>query len=82
MHWYAGWQAGWFWGMHLVWWVLWVAVIVGVWTIIARAASGSGPRAGEPPVDVLRRRYAEGALTTAEFEERLAKLGDRVGPAR
>jgi uncharacterized membrane protein len=36
------------------------------------------PRAptAESPLEVLQRRYAEGALTTVEYEERRQKLAD------
>jgi putative membrane protein len=73
MHWDTNWHSGWFLGMHLVWWIVWIGVAVALWTFVAR--SGTPPvQRDESPLEVLRRRYAEGALTTAEYEERRAKL--------
>jgi putative membrane protein len=73
MHWGTDWHSGWFVGMHLAWWLFWVVVTVGMWAAITR--SGASPRA-EAALEVLRRRYAEGALTTAEYEERRVRLAE------
>jgi len=69
------WHSGWFFGMHLVWWLFWIVVTVGVWAAITRSAAAPAPKT-ESPLEVLRRRYAEGALTTTEYEERKAKLAE------
>jgi putative membrane protein len=79
MHWYSGWDSGWMWGMHLVWWLFWVIVAIGVWWAISRRGPAAGPTVPEPPLEVLRRRYAEGALTTEEFEERRKMLAMQKG---
>jgi putative membrane protein len=73
MHWDPTWQSGWFLGMHLVWWVFWVVVIVAILAALIRSAGPAAPGA-ESPLEILRKRYAQGAVTTAEFEERRAKL--------
>lgn len=73
MHWGADWQSGWFLGMHLAWWILWIIVAVVVWAAVTRLASPPAPRP-ESPLEVLGKRYAEGGLTTEEYEERKAKL--------
>lgn len=73
MHWDANWHSGWFLGMHLAWWVFWIVVAGAIWAAVTRSGTPPAPRA-ESPLEVLRRRYAEGALTTAEYEERRAKL--------
>jgi putative membrane protein len=80
MHWYPNWDSEWMWGMHLVGWIFWVFVAIGVWWAIGRSSGASRPTTPEPPLEVLRRRYAEGALTTEEFEER-RKLLIRQGGA-
>ena len=71
MHW-GYYSQGWFFGMHLLWWVFWIAIVAVCVRAFARG-SGPGP-GGATPLDVLRRRYAEGAITTAEYEERRARL--------
>lgn len=78
MHWGADWHTGWFFGMHLVWWLFWIVVVIAALAVFARSTA---PPAAKPesPLDVLQRRYAEGALTTAEYEERRAKLSEGKG---
>ncbi|OGI53139.1 MAG: hypothetical protein A2W42_02740 [Candidatus Muproteobacteria bacterium RIFCSPHIGHO2_01_60_12] len=62
-----------FWGMHALWWLFWVVVIV-----VTVAAFTSGPerivRRRETPLELLQRRYAAGEITEKEYEERKAKL--------
>jgi hypothetical protein len=36
MHWNADWASGWVWGMHLVGWLFWVMVAIGIWWAITR----------------------------------------------
>jgi putative membrane protein len=64
-------SGGWFWGMHLVWWLFW-------FLIIARFFSMQTPvprrKARETPFQVLQRRYAAGAISTEEYEERKQRL--------
>lgn len=71
---YWGWSSGWFFGMHLLWWLFWALVVVALWRILVRAKRPAREAANESPIDVLKRRYADGAMGTAEYEERLAKL--------
>ena len=73
MHWGAG--SGWFFGMHLAWWIFWIVAALAIWATVRRSA----PKA-EAPFEVLRRRYAEGALTTEEYDERRAKLAESGTP--
>lgn len=62
---------GWFWGMHLFWWLFWVFLIVlffGLITPVPRS------KARETPLQILQRRYAAGEITTQEYDERKARL--------
>ena len=60
-----------FWGMHIFWWLFWVAVIVVLFLPITPVSRG---RRRETPLEVLQRRYAAGEVSTEEYEERKAKL--------
>jgi len=60
-----------FWGMHIFWWLFWVAVIVVLFLPITPVSRG---RRRETPLEVLQRRYAAGEISTEEYEERKAKL--------
>lgn len=67
---YDGWG---FMGFHLFWWLIWVAVIVGFVLWVARAA-GQSPRSPQTALEVLQRRYANGEITTEEYEKRRGVL--------
>ena len=62
----TGWS---FIGMHMFWWIFWFGLIVvafGTVTPVPRSQLRSGERA----LDILRRRYAAGQLSTEEYEQR------------
>jgi hypothetical protein len=61
MHWGYNWQPGWFFGMHLLWWVFWIGMLaVCAWSFSrwVGPASGAGR---ETPLDVLWRRLCGGS---------------------
>lgn len=60
-----------FWGMHFFWWVFWIALIVLLFTPFAPVTPA---RRRETPLQVLQRRYAAGEISSAEYDERKAKL--------
>ena len=80
-HWHY-WHHGWFAGMHIVWLVCWIVMAIMLVRLVTRSGVSSVGRPTESAIDVLKRRYAKGALSTAEYEERLAKLtgGAAQGP--
>jgi putative membrane protein len=54
-----------FWGMHLVWWVIWVIFIL--W-IFATPWDIPGQRTKkETPLDLLKKRYAKGEISKDEY---------------
>ena len=63
----------WFFGMHVLWWAFWIALIVTLFATVTPVPKNQA-KAGERALDILRRRYAAGQLTTAEYEERKAVL--------
>ena len=74
---------GWMWGMGWFGWLFWILVIVLLVWAVARWRAPRGGRAPEgpeapreTPLETLERRYAEGALSTEEYEERRARLRD------
>ena len=67
MH-YGEWS---FWGMHVFWWLFWIAVIVAFGFSITPAPRR---RQRETPLELLQRRFAAGDISTEEYEERKAKL--------
>ncbi len=75
MH-YVGWSL---WGMHLFWWLFWLGVFVLLFSPIAPISPG---RRRETPLELLQRRYAAGEISTAEYDERKAKLECDTKPTK
>jgi putative membrane protein len=67
------WDHGAFFGMHLLWWLFWMIMIVALLSW-APPVSRRRMRVYEHPLATLQRRYAAGELTTAEYEERKARI--------
>ena len=57
-------------GMHTLWWVFWIAVVFGLvfWAWGGSPARRDRPR--ETSHEVLRRRLANGEISTEEYEKR------------
>lgn len=58
-----------FFGMHVFWWLLWLVVILTLVSTVVPIPK-SQLRSGETAMDILRRRYAAGLITSDEYEER------------
>ncbi|CAN5840706.1 hypothetical protein BH11MYX2_BH11MYX2_37790 [soil metagenome] len=72
------WSQSAFFGMHYVWWVVWFALIFGMfsfWTPVSRRRA----RLYEHPLATLSRRYAAGELTTMEYDERRERIAADLG---
>lgn len=64
---------GHFWGMHFIWWIIWIIFIVWVFNSLFKIP---GQRSkSESPMDILKKRYANGDITKEEFEEKRKTLG-------
>ena len=74
MGWYGNWpMMGWFGGFGMI---LLLAVLIGVVLLVLRATQAAGrPSVADPAEAVLRRRYAAGEISQAEFEEARRGLG-------
>ena len=72
----TGW---WFFGMHFLWWFFWIALIVIAFSTVTPVPK-SQMKSGERALDILRRRYAAGQVTTEDYERRKAIL-ERDEPA-
>jgi putative membrane protein len=64
---------GHFWGMHWIWWILWIVFIIWIfvtpWGFYRQRTTRK-----ETPLEILKRRYAEGKISTEEYEERKKRL--------
>jgi putative membrane protein len=78
MHAINGWG---FLGMHLYWWMFWVLIIVGFTSLFTPVPRQQAKQRGTA-LDLLQRRYATGAISTEEYEQRRAVLTrDAAQPA-
>lgn len=69
MHMYDGYH---FWGMHLVWWLVWG---IFIFWIFATPYNIPGQRKRrDSPLDILQKRYAAGQITKKDYQEHKAIL--------
>ncbi len=73
---YMGWS---FIGMHALWWLFWIALIVVFFALI-EPVPRSRPRMS--PLEILQRRYAAGEISDKEYEERKARLERDTQPRK
>ena len=57
-----------FWGMHWLWWILWVILIC--WVFATPYDVPGQKKKKDSPLDILKRKYASGEISSQEFEER------------
>jgi len=57
---------GHFWGMHFVWWIVWI--VIGVFFFLFYSSLFQVAKK-ESPLEVLKRRFAKGEITKEEYEE-------------
>ena len=58
---------GFFWGMHLIWWAIWV-VLLG-WIFFAPSSSTYQEIEGDDPLMLLKMRFAQGESSKEEYEQ-------------
>lgn len=72
-------DGGWFFGMHLFWWLFWIVLIAALFTQFKPMPRG---KLRETPLQILQRRYAAGEIGDEEYEARKAKLERDAPPAK
>lgn len=65
--------AWWFLGMHFFWWLFWIGLLVTAFTTVTPVPKNQ-MKSGERALDILRRRYAAGQVSTEEYERRKVVL--------
>lgn len=66
---HGGWGWAWMTLMMILMVLFWAAVIFGVVWLIRSAVDRPGPRT-ESPIEVLERRFAEGAISVEDYQAR------------
>lgn len=64
MHWFEG-Q---YWGMHIIWWVIWVIFII--WIFTSPWDIPGQRKKKDSPLDILKKRFASGEINKEEYEEK------------
>lgn len=72
-------DGGWFWGMHLFWWLFWFLIIASFFSLLTPVPRH---KLRETPLQILQRRYAAGELSTEEYEERKQRLERDASPKK
>jgi putative membrane protein len=67
-------DGGWFWGMHVFWWLFWIAAILLFFVLLTPVPRSAARPRREAPLELLQRRYAAGEISTEEYDERKARL--------
>lgn len=71
-YWYAGGLGAWGWAFMLLHAALWVGIVVlGVYLVarvLRRAGVGTAPGRAETPLEILRRRYAAGEISSEDYQ--------------
>lgn len=72
-------DGGWFWGMHVFWWLFWFLIISAFFSLLTPVPRH---KARETPLQILQRRYAAGEITTEEYEGRKQRLERDASPPK
>lgn len=63
-------------GMHFVWWIIWFILLI--WIFIVPADIPYQKSKKENPLDILKKRFAQGEISKEEFEESKKVLKSEV----
>jgi putative membrane protein len=58
---------GHFFGMHLIWWIIWIALLI--WIFATPYDIPYQRTKKDSPLDILKTRFAKGEISKEEFEE-------------
>lgn len=69
----------WMWGLHWAGGIIWMLLLIGVVIWLFRTGSTDGRGSGRlSPMELLQRSYAEGRMSTEEYEQRKMNLTSEV----
>ena len=61
-----------FWGMHLIWWFIWVSFIF--WIFATPYDIPGQMKRKDSPLDILKKRFASGQINKEEYLEQKKML--------
>ena len=63
-----------FFGMHMFWWMFWFALLIGGVSFFEPVPRSQGKHRKSSPLEILQKRYANGELSSDEYEQRKSRL--------
>ncbi len=57
-----------FWGMHLIWWVIWLILLFWIFATPYNLPGQKNKK--DTPLEILKKRFASGQITKEEYQER------------
>jgi putative membrane protein len=60
--------SGYFWGMNLIWWLLWLIMLFWIFATPYDIPGQRGKK--DSPLDILKKRFASGQITNEEYQEK------------
>jgi len=57
-----------FWGMHLIWWFIWMILLLWVFAIPYNIPGQRAKK--DSPLDILKKRFALGEINKEEYVEK------------
>lgn len=61
-------------GMHGIWWLFWIVILIIIFLVLRPSLISKKRK--DSSLEILRRKYASGDISTEEFEERKRILED------
>ncbi|QEM07132.1 SHOCT domain-containing protein [Mucilaginibacter rubeus] len=63
-----------FWGMHLIWWFIWLILLF--WIFATPYDIPGQRKKKDSPLDILKKRFASGEITKEEYLEKKEIIDD------
>ncbi len=57
-----------YWGMHFIWWFIWLSLLF--WIFATPYDIPGQRRKKDTPLDILKKRFAAGEITSNEYNEK------------
>ena len=57
-----------YWGMNLVWWFVWIMLLFWIFAVPYDIPGQRNRK--DSPLDILRKRFASGEISTDEYQEK------------
>ncbi len=70
---------GWFWGMHMFWWMFWIIGLVAYFSAVSPVPR---KKLRETPLQLLQKRYVGQEISTVQYDELKSRLERDTAPGK